>query len=269
MNPQAGIALFNPRLFEEHTIAQLQNEFNTAQPYRHIVIDNFLQTDFAEKLYEHFPPTKVLRKHYDGINERKAEGANFEDFHPDFSRLREALMSPAFYAWVSRVTGIQDVFITNDHLGVGLHEGDNGSFLDVHIDFNIHPEKDVHRRLNLLIYMNRHWEPHYGGDLELWNAEVTECVKKVPPAFNRAVIFETSEISYHGYSRIQVPEGMSRKSVYAYFYTTERADAVPYHDTIFKARPQDSTVKKLVTPVKERLKNSVKAALKKVGIVLK
>lgn len=265
----SSLHIFNKQWFEPSAVESLRRSFSQAQPYRHIVIDDFLQHDFALQLYENFPPTRVLRKHYDGINERKAEGANFEDFHPNFGLLRQALMSEAFYDWVSAVTGIAQVFITDDHLGVGLHEGDNGSFLDVHIDFNIHPEKDVHRRLNLLIYMNRHWQPSYGGDLELWNASVTECLKKISPAFNRAVIFETSEISYHGYSRIQVPEGESRKSVYAYFYTHERADAVPYHDTIFKARPNDNTVKRLVTPVKEKLKNNIKAALKKVGIVLK
>ena len=114
--------------------------------------------------------------------------------------------------------------------------------------------------------MNKDWLPTYGGDLELWNADMTKCEKKVAPIFNRAVIFETSEISYHGYSKITVPEDMKRKSVYAYFYTDIREDAVSYHDTVFKAKPEDSTAKKVSTTVKESLKNFTKAQLKKIGI---
>jgi hypothetical protein len=120
----------------------------------------------------------------------------------------------------------------------------------------------------MLIYMNKDWKPEYGGDLEMWNANMTKCIKKVAPVFNRMVIFETNEISYHGYSKVKLPEGVTRKSIYAYFYTTLRKDAVHYHDTVFKAKPDDSTLKKVGTTVKETLKNFTKAQLKKIGIKL-
>lgn len=255
-------------IFTPERTEALHREFQEAQPYKHIVVDNFLQADFAEMLYQNFPATEVLQRKYKGLNEHKAEGANFQDFHSAFSDLRKVLMSPEVAQWVSAITGIEDVFITDDQLGVGLHEGNNGSFLDIHIDFNIHVEKNVHRRLNLLIYMNKDWQASYGGDLEMWNADMSACIKKVAPIFNRCVIFETNEISYHGYSKITVPEGVTRKSIYSYFYTQLRDDAVAYHDTVFKAKPTDSLGKKVGTTVKEKLKNFTKAQLKKMGIKL-
>ncbi|MBY0425560.1 MAG: 2OG-Fe(II) oxygenase, partial [Cytophagales bacterium] len=210
----------NPAYLAPHQIERLQQEFNSAKPYRHFVADNFVLDSVADALYQNFPSIEKFAKHYKGLNENKSEGANFSAFDPLFSSLKEDLMSPEFYYWMSQVTGIKDVFITEDALGCGLHQGINGSFLDIHIDFNIHVQKNVHRRLNFLLYLNKNWQHEYGGQLELWNADMTKCEKYVEPSFNRCVVFETSEISYHGYTnKLKIPEGESRKSFYAYFYT--------------------------------------------------
>ena len=80
------------------------------------------------------------------------------------------------------------------------------------------------------------------------------------------MIFETNEISYHGYGKITLPPNKTRKSFFSYFYTEMRDDAVKYHDTIFKARPEEGLVKKVKTDVKETLKNTAKSTLKKIGI---
>lgn len=260
------MSIINPQHLTSESTTALKQEFDQAKPYRHLVIDNFLQEDFAHALNEHFPTVEDLRKHWRGLNENKFEGSEFEKFHPSFEELKQQLFNKDFYEWVTKVTGIEEVFITDDSLGAGLHQGGNGSFLDVHIDFNIHHIQNVHRRLNLLIYLEKDWKEEYGGDLELWNADMTSCDKTVRPHFNRAVIFETNEISYHGYGKITLPEGVTRKSFFAYFYTKERADAVPYHDTIFKARPEEGAMKKMKTDVKETLKNTAKSTLKKFGV---
>lgn len=256
----------NNNLFSDKAIAQYKEEFDTAKPYRHIVIDNFLNDELAKTLNEKFPTVEDLKTHWKGLNENKFEGSTFDTFHPSFKQVKDALTTPEFYKWIEGVTGVKDSFITDDPMGAGIHQGSNGSFLDVHIDFNIHHVLNVHRRLNLLIYLEKDWKEEYGGALELWNADMTNCDKLVPPALNRAVIFETSEISYHGYSKITLPEGVTRKSFFAYFYTHEREDAVPYHDTIFKARPTESTSKKIKTNIKENVKNTAKSTLKKLGV---
>ena len=147
-----------------------------------------------------------------------------------------------------------------------MHQGQNGSYLDIHIDFNIHHVKNIHRRLNLLVFLNKNWEDGYGGKLELWNSDVSECIHAYMPSFNRCVIFETNEISYHGYSKITVPENVTRKSFYSYYYTQLNENAARYHDTTFKARPSEGKVKKIKTDVKEKLKNNIKYWLKEFGI---
>ena len=258
--------MINPRLFEEAEIAKLREEFDTAEPYRHLVIDNFLTDDGALALNQNFPSLEDLKTHWKSLNEKKSEGSDFEKFAPSFKSLKEELFSKKIYDWVTQVTGIEEVFITDDSMGAGLHQGVDGSFLDIHIDFNIHHIKNVHRRLNLLIYLEQNWEDEFGGHLEMWNADMTKCEKLVAPQFNRCVIFETNEISYHGYGKISLPKDRTRKSFFAYFYTNEREDAVKYHDTIFKARPEEGMMKKVKTEVKETLKNTAKSTLKKIGI---
>ncbi len=259
----------NPAYLEPAKVQELTLQFQNGEPYKHIILDNFLQADVANALYDHFPSVEKLSKHYKGLNENKSEGSNFSDFHPAFTQVRNCLMSKEFSKWIEQVTGIKDVFITDDNLGTGLHQGGDGSFLDIHVDFNIHHVKNVHRRLNLLIYLNKNWKPEYGGAMEMWNADMTKLEKKVPCDFNRCLIFQTNEISYHGYSKISLPPGQTRKSFFAYFYTQPTAETLKnlkYHDTVFKAKPDDSAMKKVGTNVKETAKNFVKSQLKKMGV---
>ncbi len=258
--------LINNNSFSDDKIIEMANSFSQAKPYKHLVIDNFLNPEIAEEIYNTFPSEEVFNKKYKGVNEFKSEGSNFENFPSLFTQMREELHSKEWCVLMSKITGIEGMYSVPDALGGGLHQGGNGSFLDVHIDFNIHAERGIHRRINLLVFFNKDWKEEYGGHTEMWNADMTNLDKKVFPALNRCLIFETNEISYHGYAPITIPEGVSRKSFYAYYYTDLRADAAKYHDTVFKARPTDSAVKKTLTPLKEGAKNFIKRQLRKVGV---
>lgn len=258
--------LLNKLHFTAESVSKLNKDFNEAKPYKHILIDNLLNQEIADYMFENFPKYEVFNKKYKGLNEFKAEGSNFQDFDKVFAQLRDEISSKEFCEWLGNVSGIHDLYSVPDALGAGLHQGGNGSFLDVHIDFNIHVEQNIHRRINLLIFFNKDWKEEYGGGTELWNKDMSVCEKKVLPIHNRCLIFETSEISYHGYDKIKIPEDVTRKSFYTYFYTDLRADAVSYHDTVFKARPSDGNFKKAITPIKEKAKNFVKATLKRLGI---
>ena len=80
-----------------------------------------------------------------------------------------------------------------------------------------------------------------GGNIELWNKDVTMCEHSFSPDFNRCVVFITNEISFHGVTAVKCPDDRTRKSFAAYYYTK----AAPAgwtgesHSTIFKARPNE------------------------------
>jgi Rps23 Pro-64 3,4-dihydroxylase Tpa1-like proline 4-hydroxylase len=263
------LTIINPRIFEPTTFAKLKQDYLTAQPYKHVVIDNFLNPDFADILCDRFPLLSQMKTHYKGLNENKAEDANFQAYDEAFRQLKAEYRSPEFIKFLEDLTDIKGLSMPDDALGCGTHQGDNGSYLDIHVDFNIHPSQDLHRRLNVLLFLNRDWKEDYGGKLEMWDSAMTRCVTSHLPILNRLVIFETNEISYHGYDRITVPEGVTRKSIYAYFYTkaSETAKHLTYHDTIFRARPTESTAKKLKTTLKEAVKNFIKRHMKNMGVI--
>ncbi|HEY6504950.1 MAG TPA: 2OG-Fe(II) oxygenase [Chitinophagaceae bacterium] len=256
--------MFRPEIFNETYSKELYAAFCTNQPIRHLVIDNFLEKEIADSIFASFPPIDEMKTHYKGLNEKKAEHSDFSQLHHSFDQLHQALASTAFISWLQNTTGISSLETIEDRLGYGLHQGANHSFLDIHIDYNLHPIKKLYRKLNLIIFVNKQWENDWGGHLELWDADVKNCIQSILPVFNRCVIFECSGISYHGYSKITVPEGITRKSCYQYYFIPV-TDNVSFHDTIFKPRPQESALKKIGTYTKDFTKNTAKKILLKLG----
>ncbi len=134
--------------------------------------------------------------------------------------------------------------------------------LDVHVDFNYLEERQLHRRLNILIYFNKDWDPEWGGNIELWDKDVKVCHQSFSPIFNRCVVFATSEHSYHGVTAVRCPEDRTRRSFAAYYYTKE---APPHwdgavHSTNFKARPDEVLKGHVLMPLEragQRLRSAV------------
>jgi hypothetical protein len=147
--------------------------------------------------------------------------------------------------FVGHLTGIPDLVPDPNMFGGGTHENLNGQELDPHVDFNFDPASGMHRRLNLLIYLNKEWSEDWGGCIELHsNPREAEAntIRSFAPLFNRLVIFETNEHSWHGFREITLPEHkqhLSRKSIAVYLYTTSRPsdEVAPSHGTFYVQLP--------------------------------
>ena len=257
--------VINPEYLQPDKIRELHDKFENAQPYRHLVLENFLQEDVASKMFEVFPSIDTLNVKRKSLNEDKSEDYHFERWDPVFGKVRDVIQSKEFAEVMSQITGVEGLKTTADSLGSGVHQGRNGSYVDVHIDVNMNPKANLWRRINLLIYLNKNWEPHFGGDLEVWDKDMKKMWDKISPTFNRAVIFYTDDNSPHGYSKIDVPEGESRKSFYTYFYT-EIGPGFKYRDSRFLSRPDEKLGKRVATNTKEAIKIKAKQFLKALGI---
>ena len=257
--------MINSTYSSEENIKKLQRQFAEAVPCKHLILDNFLSEDIANQLYENFPKMDELNVRRKSLNENKAEGISFRSFSSSFNQVKKYLNTPEMNKWISEVVDIPDLFSTDDALGCGLHQGPPESFVDVHIDVNVNTQKGLHRRINLLIYLNKEWQDDYGGALELWDKEMKECIVSTLPNFNRAVIFLTDENSPHGYSKVNIPDHETRKSMYCYYYTP-LTDGVKYKDSKFLSRPDDPIHKKALTSVKEKIKLTLKSTLNKLGM---
>jgi hypothetical protein len=208
--------------------AAWRTAFATAQPFRHVVIDDFLDGAFAQRLLAQFPPfDRGNAIGDDGQPGNKSTLARIRALGETYVALDAAIQSPAFLAWLGDVTGIDDLLYDPYYLGGGTHENRDGQNLQTHIDFNYHPSERWHRRLNLIVYLNPAWEEAWGGNLDLYRdpySDVAPAVRVVP-RFNRCVIFETTETSWHGFERITLPDDrrdLSRRSIALYFYTRQR-----------------------------------------------
>ena len=126
----------------------------------------------------------------------------------------EELNSPRFVEFVGKLIGVEHLIADPSLEGGGLHQSTTGGFLNIHADFTVHPHnRKWQRRANLLLYLNEDWKPEYGGDLELWSADMKQCVKKVSPIANRVLIFTTDPTSFHGHPEpMRCPEGVARRS---------------------------------------------------------
>ena len=222
-------------------LTELKASYKDAAPFPHIVLDNFLEPQSAQKAYESFPSVKDDGWiHYVHFNEKK-HGLNKKDLLPPFIKeLIAELNAPATLEWLKELTGIKDLLKDEMLEGGGLHQSLKGGFLNIHADFTVHPHKrNWRRRVNLLIYLNRDWKDEYGGQLELWSTDMKECVQRVTPIFNRCVIFNTTSDSFHGLPEpINCPEDDTRKSI-ALYYFTEEEHFPEKRSTNYRARPGD------------------------------
>ena len=122
-----------------------------------------------------------------------------------------------------------------------MHITGAGGRLDVHVDFNYIQERKLYRRVNLLLYLNPIWEDRWGGHVQFWDRDVTRCERAFAPLLNRCIVFETSNVSFHGVAPVTADSPVPRCSFAAYYYTREAPPNLvePVRSTIFRARPQE------------------------------
>ena len=207
---------------------KLKNEWNSKTPFRYLSFNDFFKADKVEDIYNEYP--KIDNGVWDNttyINQKnKFQKTQFEN-DSVIKKVFEELNSNAFLTWLSEVTGISDLIADKELFGGGLHQSVKGAFLDVHVDYNIHPKTKLHRMLNTLVYMNKDWQEEYEGHLELWDMEKKERIERFSPDFNRLVMFETNQISYHGHPHpLNTPDGVNRKSIATYYYSEDRKEGI-------------------------------------------
>lgn len=207
-------------------LERLNKEFQNARPFPNVEIDQFFKPEIAEALYKVFPKTTDEHKWvvYNNPIEKKYALTDFSAL-PQYQDLFGLLQTPEFVNLIKKISGI-DALESDPHLhGAGLHQHIPGGKLDMHLDYSIHPISGKERRVNLIIYFTKDWQDDYGGAIELWNEDYTKCEKKLYPCFNKAILFRTSDVSYHGLPMpIKCPEGNSRKSIAIYYVSDPRPD---------------------------------------------
>ena len=132
------------------------------------------------------------------------------------------LNSSIFMRAMGQVMQIEKLVPDAYFTGGGLNVTKKGGLLDVHVDGNYHDATGLNRRLNALVYLTPGWDESWGGEFGIYDEKGEVCIKKVAPLFNRLVVFDSHDKSFHGLpDPINFPENKPRKSILLYYYTKE------------------------------------------------
>jgi hypothetical protein len=216
-------------------------------PFFHVVIDNFFPEEVAHQLSNDFLDYDDSKWYcFDNPIENKKICNNWNIFPKTTYTEITRLLSNKFVEELKKITGIDPIYPDIGLLGSGWHMHGRGGKLNVHRDYVIHPKIKLSRKLNLIVYLTPNWNPEWGGALEIWshNSETDkpkECVSKIDCLFNRAIIFDTAQNSWHGLpNALTCPDNVYRKSIALYYLTDItgneeqrfRAQFVPSKDQI-------------------------------------
>ena len=225
-NMQLGDLTWIPTTLErlDARIAEYGRSFVLAEPFPHVVMDGLFDRDVIDALLEEFP--RVDDPIWDVSAERgiqvklRTDWKSEEDVPPRVRDVVHFLDSGAFMRRLTQLTGVDQLISDPYFTGGGLNCILPGGVLDVHCDGNWHHAMGVHRRLNVILFLNEDWDDSWHGQFELWDRDMSECVKKISPIANRLLVFETHDFSYHGHPiPLACPSDRSRKSLILYYYT--------------------------------------------------
>jgi len=198
------------------------------KPFKHLIVDNLLDENFAKKCMRDFPSIKK-KKFWEKSNIKSIEIKYRSTWYSEFDipenivYLVRILNSSIFLKALSKVFSIPKIMPDPYFTGGGLNITERGGLLDVHVDGNYHDASGLNRRLNILVYFNPGWKRSWGGEFGIYSDGGKKCEKKIEPIFNRLIAFDTHDFSYHGLPNpINFPKNKSRKSLILYYYTKDK-----------------------------------------------
>ena len=231
-------------VFDDPKYAKLAVEnaskYQKADPFPHVVLDDFLDRSLAEALDRAFPePDSIDWIVRDNENNRRRYQHDETKLPLQLRQMLREFNSRQFVLFLETLTGIENLIPDPYFIGGGAHMSGRDDFLKIHADFNWHHKLQAHRRVNALLYVNEHWAEEWGGALEFWNKEMTERVEFALPLFNRLVVFNVGADSNHGQPEPNAcPPDETRKALNLYYYTTRRdeSELQDPHFTLYKTQ---------------------------------
>jgi hypothetical protein len=200
-----------------------RESFLSSKPFNHIVIDNFFEKEVADAIAKEFPShdSSVWTVSYNNPIEVKKACSHWDKFPKTIYSALYYLCSNVFIHNMNMLTAKDNIRADYGLNGGGMHSHSRGGKLNIHKDYSIHPKLNYKRNYNLIVYMTPDWDVNWGGSLGLWYSDrksPSSQSVKYENVFNRAIIFDTTQDSWHGLpEEITCPENISRRSLAVYY----------------------------------------------------
>jgi hypothetical protein len=235
------VATTSPFLLQPEPLLEIarahRDEYGSARPFPHLALDDFLPNGVINACIEEQPDLSDEWEFLADQGNSKKYTTNDESLMGPMTRQVIAqLNGGVMIRFLEELTGITGLVPDPYLAGGGIHILGTGGFLKVHADFNFHQDLKLDRRINVLLYLNPGWQEEWGGNLELWNADMTECAQRIAPMAGRCVIFNTTDVALHGNPEpVHTPDGSPRRSLAFYYYTAgrPREERAASHTTIY------------------------------------
>jgi hypothetical protein len=228
----AVLSLVRCNLSLSRSVGDLFDDYRHAKPFPHLVLDDLFPPDRLDALLDELPPASgenwVHERNERYVKSNLRSAVHLQEHAYAFTSV---LHSAAFLYFLTELTGIKALLPDPYLRGAGFHIMEEGGRFEVHADTNTDNYCGLHRRLALMIYLNKDWRPDLGGQLELWNQDATRCEKVIEPQFNRTVIFEIGDTNFHAVRPVVSGLGARRKSFAAYFHTVTLD--LEFHNSIY------------------------------------
>jgi hypothetical protein len=212
-----------------------RDAYAAATPFPHAVFDDFLGRAIASAIADRFPAPSHpgwMRRDYREQSARlgQLQRSGFEGVDGLVRHVLAELSGMAFIDFLSTLTGVSGLIADPHFRGAGPSLTLPGGHLDLHADFNRDRERHLERRVTVLYYLGRGWDPSWGGALELWDAERTRCEASYLPILDRLIVMAHGDTYWHGHpTPLACPDGHHRASIAAYYYVAmpspDEADA--------------------------------------------
>ena len=216
------------------------DRIQNTEPFSYVILDDFFPkpvADFLAQRLQNIPQTSwkpdVITnvKNYDFMDldgmDELWRNFMFQSSHPQMLKFMESLTG---------ISGLQP----DPYYIASLQSFKNESFEEIHIDANVHGIHRLYRRISLVVYLNPDWRAEYGGQLEIWDEEMRECVHRIDSVYNRAVIYNFSNL-HHGCPKIVAcPPGVRQYFISLVYCTSQPgpADNLYNRGTLWQIRPE-------------------------------
>ena len=238
--------------------ARLASEFRRSGGVPSFTLEDVLPQEHAHTIFEAFPPPDrlVLKK---TLGQLKYVGYQMNAYDPLLEEAIYAFQDPRIVRTIGSITGIADLLPDDKLYAGGISLMTQGQFLNPHLDNSHDKDRNHYRVLNLLYYVTPGWRDDFGGHLELWDDGPGRPQRTIHSRFNRLVVMQTDERSWHSVSKV-LHDGR-RCCVSNYYFSPHPAGRdASYHVTSFRGRPEQK-----LADIAMRIDSGVRLAVRKVG----
>lgn len=240
----------------------LKDQWNEPQGTltRHFWVDDLLPSEVVFEIYDAFPKDSSSWIQKDSFRERKKTLAKLVNVSSLMSDITFAIQSNEVLEIITQITGVPSLVGDPLLYAGGLSMMSEGDFLNPHIDNSHNIDRSLYRKFNALYYISPDWGKLNGGNLELWDQDVTSPFL-IESRFNRLVIMETNKLSWHSVNRIVASRPRCCISNYYFSKGPYPYSEEYYHVTSFTGRPEEK-LKRAVSRLDNLARQCVATSLK-------